>query len=298
MTISKVIWANCKKCARSTRHEILFSHHVGPDEDDYPDAETWQVVRCQGCYNVGFRYQYDDYAAVYEDHEGNYVHETSVSMFPKTIRNHKNLDSTHLIPDVIRNVYKQTLSACSEEAYVLASVGLRATIEATCNHLKVSGSSLERRIDLLHKGGYVSNSDKKWLHAIRFLGNDAAHEILEPKESELLVALEIVEHLLNSVFILESKAKKLETVIENYDEFIKTLMSCVKGQNPGDVMGLANILGRKKRLVVQNLASFESKLIEDISTGKITCINLGKVEKIDGREIQLYAIDESAKTLK
>lgn len=298
MTTNKIIWADCKKCAKSTRHEILFSHHIGPQKDEYPDAETWQVVRCQGCYNVGFRYQYDDYAAVYEVDEGVYEHETSVSMYPKTIPNHKNLDSTHLLSDVIRNVYKQTLSACSEEAYVLASVGLRATIEATCNHLKISGNTLERRIDQLFKGGYVSNSDKKWLHAIRFLGNDAAHEILEPKKSELLVALEIVEHLLNSVFILESKARKLETVIENYEEFIKTLISCLKGKNPGEVMGLANILGRKKRLVAQNLTSFEARLISDITNGVFTFIRLEKVEKIDGRDIQLYVIDDSTKTIK
>lgn len=295
MTTDKIIWVDCKRCARNTRHEILFQHDISSDDNEYPDAETWQVVRCLGCLNICFRYRYDDYANVHEDEEGNVVHDTTVTVFPKTIRNHKQLDSSYIIPTVIRNVYQQALSAYCEEAYILASIGLRATIEATCNDLNVTGSSLERRIDQLFKAGYVSNGDKRRLHAIRFLGNDAAHEILEPNESELRVALEIVEHLLNSVYILEKKAKRLETVIESYEEFLKILQSSTKQHKTGEVMGIANILGKKSRRLTQNIASFQTKLVEDISAGKIEYLKLVRVEKIDGRDIQLYAIGETSK---
>ncbi|MBT0664679.1 DUF4145 domain-containing protein [Geobacter pelophilus] len=295
MSEEKIIWADCKRCARKTQHEEMYIHHISADPDEYPDAETWQVIRCRGCLNIAFRYQYDDYCDVHETDDGNYEHTTTVSLFPKTIRNHKRLDCSYYIPDVIRNVYQQTLSAYGEEAYILASVGLRATIEATCNHLKISGNSLEKRIDQLFKAGHVSNGDKRRLHAIRFLGNDAAHEILEPNESELRVALEIVEHLLNSVFILEKKAKRLETVIETYDEFLKALSSSVKQLKLGETMSVANILGRKRRLVTQSLTSFEAKLIDDISAGNIAYLKLEKIEKIDGRDIQLYTIGEVSK---
>lgn len=296
MTTKDILWVDCKRCARITRHEILYQHHVSADQDDYPEAETWQIVRCLGCFNIEFRYRHDDYADVHEAEDGNYEHSVTISVYPKSIKNHKRLDSTYYIPNIIRNVYQQTLLAYGEEAYILASVGLRATIEATCNHLKISGNSLERRIDQLFKAGYVSNGDKRRLHAIRFLGNDAAHEILEPRESELRVALEIVEHLLSSVFILEKKAKKLETVIETYDEFIKTLQKSIKGHKSGDVLGIANILGRKRRLVAQNLSLFEAKVIEDINAGTIDYLSLATVEKIDGREIQIYKIGDTSNT--
>lgn len=297
MTKTEIVQADCKQCARKTRHEVLFEHHIASDPNEYPDAETWQVVRCLGCFNVGFRYQYDDYVDVEEVEDGVFEHSTTVSTYPRTISNHKELDSTLYLPDVIRKVYKQTLSAVSDEAYILASVGLRATIEATCNHLGISGNSLERRIDLLFKAGHVSNGDKRRLHAIRFLGNDAAHEILEPQRSELIVALEIVEHLLKSVFILEKKAKKLETVIENYDEFLKVLSSSARHQKAGEVMGIANILGRKRRLVAQNLAALEAKLVDDLRSGKVDYLKLDRVEKIDGRDIQLYGIPEAPQSV-
>lgn len=295
MTEKKIVWVDCKVCARPTRHEIMFEYRKSAGADEYPEAETWQLVKCLGCLNVSFRYIYDDYANVYTDENGDYEHESTVAVYPKTIKNHKQLDSSYHIPDVIRNVYKQTLSAYSEEAYILASMGLRATIEATCNQLKISGSSLERRIDQLFKAGYVSNGDKKLLHAIRFLGNDAAHEIREPKETELRVALDIVEHLLNSVFILEKKAKKLEMIIESYEEFLKVLKSSLCEYQIDAVMGISNILGRKRRLVTQNLASFESKLIEDIASGKINYLTRDKISKIDGHDIQLYTIKDNSK---
>jgi len=93
--------------------------------------------------------------------------------------------------------------------------------------LEVTGSSLERRIDALAKGGHISTADKRRLHAIRFLGNDAAHEVRQPKGYELKVALEIVEHLIKSVFILELKAKDLDVQVESHEAFFKLLEQCV-----------------------------------------------------------------------
>lgn len=164
--------------------------------------------------------------------------------------------------------------------------------------MNISGSSLEKRIDQLFKSGYVSNEDKKRLHAIRFLGNDAAHEIKEPKESELRIALEIIEHLLNSVFILKKKAESLEISVDNYDEFLEMLTTSIKHHHNGQTMNLPSILGRKRRLISQNnLINFESQLIEDIKTKKLIFLNLDQVQKIDNRNIQLFTIGDTSKII-
>lgn len=288
------IYCNCKDCAKSTRHEIIAEHKVDGD-DEYRDRTIWQIVRCLGCLHVSFHYIYEDHEQFWEDDFGHVNFNTTSSTYPKTIKNHKLIDLSWVLPPVISKIYRQTLLAFSDEAYILAGVGLRASIEAVCNNLNISGSSLEKRIDQLFKSGYVSNEDKKRLHAIRFLGNDAAHEIKEPKESELRVALEIIEHLLNSVFILKKKAESLEITIENYDEFLAILASSTKQHQVGQVMNLPSILGRKRRLISQNsLLSFESQLVEDINAKKITFLNLDQIQKIDNRDIQLFSINETS----
>lgn len=291
MSSAKIIRMDCRSCGRMTRHEILFQLDEESDPEGYHDKDTWQVVRCLGCETTGFRHRHDDFENVWQDHDGEVRHEIDISIFPRVIRNHRKLSLYH-IPSLIRCVYEQTLSAYSEKAFVLASIGLRATIEAVCNQLKLSGNSLEKRIDQLYKGGYVSNGDKKRLHAIRFLGNDAAHEIKEPKEAELRVALEIVEHLLNSVYILEKKAKSLETVIETYDEFLPVIASCVKAYEGDQAVSLSTLLGRQRRLVAQNIESFESKMKNDIASEKIAYLVLAQEQKVGGRDVQLYSIGD------
>ncbi len=287
----RVLFVDCKKCSRGTRHEVLFGHEEESDPEFYHEKDSWQIVRCLGCHNIAFRHQNDDYEMVTETGPDEYSHSRTVSIFPKVIKNHKGLRNTNFIPTIIRKAYHQTLLAYGESAFILASIGLRATIEAVCNHLQISGATLEKRIDNLHRSGHVSNADKKRMHAIRFLGNDAAHEIKEPKEADLRIALEIVEHLLNSLFILEKRAKKLETIIEDYEEFKKQLEHSVNKIDKGQTMSLVAIVGSKRRLIGQSLPVFETKLIEDLNNGNITFIELAaKSTTPDGKEVQLYSI--------
>lgn len=293
MSTTKTVWANCRECCRNTRHEILASHADESDPTDYHQKESWQIVRCNGCLTCGFRFQLDDYEMVEEDEDGRLTHDITITQYPSVLSEHKSLGETYLLPTLIQKIYKQTLKALSESSYVLAGMGLRACIEAVCNELKVSGTSLEKRIDQLYKAGHVSNGDKKRLHAIRFLGNDAAHEIKEPNDSEIRVALDIVEHLLNSVFVLESKAKSLDTVAESYDDFVSLLNACAVKFKSTTAVSIASLLGRKRRLVSQGFDDFEQKVRQDVTDGKLPFLKPTHVSNAGGKDVQLYEVDSS-----
>lgn len=295
MTPDEIIFSLCKSCAKSTRHLVLFCHVHETDPEGYHERDSWGVIRCEGCWTVSFQHRNDDFEQVREDDNGNMEHTVSITSYPRAVPYHKPLQGTYWVPALIRKVYRQTLSAYGEEAYVLASIGLRATIEAVCNHLNVSGANLEKRIDQLHKGGYVSNGDKKRLHAIRFLGNDAAHEVKEPSEADLKVALDIVEHLLNSVFILEHKARSLQTVIEEYPEFEKLIAACAKRADPTKSLSIGALLGTSRRLVGNNLDAFEKILIDGITSGSIIFLLLDGQQKINGKDVQVYKIGDTSK---
>jgi hypothetical protein len=47
------------------------------------------------------------------------------------------------------------------------------------------------------------------LHSLRFIGNEAAHELAAPAEEELRLAIEICEDLLNYLYELDYKAHQL-----------------------------------------------------------------------------------------
>ncbi len=295
MPNSRIISANCRDCGRITKHDLLLSHDVERNDIDFPDKQEWQVLRCRGCETCGFRYVYHDYMDVYESPDGDQTHRREIDLYPAVIGNHKKLDNEWLLPKVIRKVHYQTLAAYGAKSHVLASIGLRATIEAVCVELRVTGSSLEKRIDKLFKEGHVSNVDKKRLHAIRFLGNDAAHAVVEPEEQDLRVALDIVENLLNSVFILAKRAKSLDTVIETSEEFLNLIESRVTLHRKALVLSLKNLLGTRYRLLGLQLDGLEQILRTEIAAGKFPRLTIAKEEEIEGHKVQLYAISELAK---
>jgi hypothetical protein len=81
---------------------------------------------------------------------------------------------------------------------------------------KIKGKTLEARISKL--------ATQERLHAIRFLGNDAAHEIKKPTDKQISVALRIIEHLITTVYILDEEAKgKLDTIVVDLADFKKLL---------------------------------------------------------------------------
>lgn len=285
-----VVMSDCRSCYRNTRHECLFEVEEETTESWINEKETWRIVRCLGCHTYSFQFRRDDYDDLEEDPEGNVNHSVQITVFPSIIRNHRGLGATYFLPPLISKIYQQTLKSLSQQANVLASIGLRACIEAVCNHLEISGTNLQKRIDSLFKAGHVSNGDKKRLHAIRFLGNDAAHEIKEPNPSEIRIALEIVEHLLNTVYILERRAANLETVAENYEEFIELLKSCVLKYESGNAINLLGLLGRQRRLIASSIDPFESQLRLDIASGHIDFLSVGPSQEVDGKEIQLYEV--------
>jgi hypothetical protein len=293
MSATNFVWADCRECCRNTMHEILANHEDESDPAGYHQKESWQIVRCNGCLSCGFRLRLDDFEMVEEDADGNMSHDVTLTQYPSFLSEHKSLKETYLLPALIQKVYKQTLKALSDSSYVLAGIGLRACIEAVCNELKVSGTSLEKRIDQLFKAGHVSNGDKRRLHAIRFLGNDAAHEIKEPNDYEIRVALDIVEHLLNSVFVLESKAKSLDTVAECYDDFVQLLNMCAVKFKSTTAVSLASLLGRKRRLVSQGFDDFEQRVRQDVADGKLQFLKPTQVSNAGGKDIQLYEVDSS-----
>ena len=170
----------------------------------------------------------------------------------------------------------------------MAGIGLRATIEAICNDRQVAGRSLEQRIDKLGKTGVISVNDVDRLHAIRFLGNDAAHEIQASDAKGLLIALRIIENLIVSLYVLDGGANGvLETLIKTYAEFEILLNAKIAVVTKGDELPLARLLGRDARRFHGYLKSHETQLISNISSGAYTSLSLGKNDTHAGSKEKL-----------
>ena len=58
--------------------------------------------------------------------------------------------------------------------------------------------------------GLLSKKQAEFLHNHRFMGNEAAHEMVAPKPEHLVAALDIAETLLKTIYVLPKMADKIK----------------------------------------------------------------------------------------
>ena len=204
--MSNKIRVLCEQCSKETNHEVLATQTRSSQEDEYRWSTDYQIVMCCGCDTISFRevtLTEDDFDP--ETGESMYT----VKLYPPRIAGRRPLENDYYLPPNIRRIYLEVLSAMNNSSVILAAIGLRTLIEGVCTDRNVKGSNLENMIDALSSEGVLSSSQAKILHAHRFLGN--AHKIVSAKSQELVVALDIAETILKTIYILPKLADEITT---------------------------------------------------------------------------------------
>jgi hypothetical protein len=111
------------------------------------------------------------------------------------------------IPQKLRTIYRESVLAYNHGLGVLCAAGLRALIEGICADKRITGRNLEKKIDSMES--ILPKAIVQNLHAFRFMGNNAVHELSPPKRDDLKIAIEVSEDLLNYLYDLDYKASRL-----------------------------------------------------------------------------------------
>ena len=199
----------CETCGRRTSHAFLCgmqSQDSSPDGDIHVGDE-YLVVQCMGCQTLSFcqeSWNSEDWNPETEDTP------ISRTLYPPRIIGRPLLEDRWFLPPQIREVYEQTRSAIIQNLPILAGIGVRAIIETVCKEQNTSGRDLATRIDALASLQLIARKEAQILHSLRFMGNAAAHETKAHSAEELNIALNIVEHLLNTVYLLERQQERLQ----------------------------------------------------------------------------------------
>ncbi|EHU4934893.1 TPA: DUF4145 domain-containing protein [Vibrio parahaemolyticus] len=283
----------CNSCRQETWHTVEGTHSYTHNPDEYHFILVHSVVKCCGCETVSFRTEFHDVEAAYPTDYDDWEVPIEIDNFPKQ---EKGTIDTNNIPDVVKNIYSETCNAYRDEAYTLAGIGFRATIEAICNDQEIRGKELSTRINQLSSKGLISKRDSMRLHSIRFLGNDAAHDIKTPSVESLEAALIITEHLITTVYTLDRDSKgKLEELIDVYEQFEELLVKKLESYSNGDEFPLQQYLGKDVRLISGSLKKIEKELNTRIGKKEFTLLSFGKTEKFQGSTEKLlhYKVEKA-----
>jgi hypothetical protein len=216
----KTIWIQCYSCGNKEReHRILYEKRIGclaDEEGPVVGEDLYRLVECMGCRNIKYVTSTIDY---YDENPK----EQNFKIYPDSIMDNSSLrkprigdeDSIHFnwqsfIPEIVAKMYIETIASFNAGSLTLAGGGLRAVVEAICLDKQIQAKNLMLKIDGLVTQGFLAKKQADHLHEERYLGNAALHELTTPSKEDIEDGLEIVEGLINTIYILPAKAERLK----------------------------------------------------------------------------------------
>lgn len=197
----------CPSCEIVTRHDVLFSTEEEPEVSKDDLRRTYLVVECRACGERSFALAT---RFVGEDPEFPDELRVTTEVFPGPMIREE-MDEAGDFPEDVRSIYSEVIEVFNTSAARGLGMLLRALVEGVCRDQECKGKNLEQRIDDLVERSLLSKPEAEMLHVLRYIGNEAAHEQGEPSWTDLVAGLDILEHLLRSVYVLPQTVKELKS---------------------------------------------------------------------------------------
>lgn len=157
---------------------------------------------------------------------------TTLRVYQKRDKNTHPIKEYYNVPNIVRRLYRETIDCFNNQTLTLCAAGLRSIVEGICldqgikkGPVEITNddrstetkrlSSLVGKISGLSEKGILTLKNSKILHEHRFLGNDAVHKLSQPTTEELILAIEIIEHILDTLYEIPEKADTLKTTRSN-----------------------------------------------------------------------------------
>jgi hypothetical protein len=210
----------CNRCKNVIKHTVLLDLcENGSEIGDCNDGligyqiewkDDYQVIKCNGCDTISFR-KYGWFSE-YQDEvsDGHYTEN-----YPESEQDKKMVTKLKHLPNLIEDLYTETINAYNNKSFLLCAIGLRTLIESVCKDKGIlSGKvndgkgnykesrNLDGMINGLCEADIITRKQSNILHDLRLIGNDAAHEFQSPSIHILDAAYRIIDLLLNVIYEL------------------------------------------------------------------------------------------------
>lgn len=200
--------AVCESCQIEQRHIVEASARSRWDSDEYTGITEFEVIRCLNCDTLSFRKEASNSEDYWYDPETEeYTSNCDVSVYPNRTAGRFKIDGHYHLPPDVRAAYEEVISAVNGGQPILAGLGVRVLIEVICRDRNAAGKSLLAKIDDLKVKGVLTHAGADILHKLRSMGNESAHEAKPSSDKQISLAMDVVDNLLQSVYIHPSEAK-------------------------------------------------------------------------------------------
>lgn len=208
---SKVTRSYCSACHGETDHDVVATRQkveVDSDQQSYywEETTTFDFVECRGCHNVTLR----------RSCLGPGDREPSVDYFPPAVSRRKPHWMAKALniwleqPNMqIRQVLGEVYSALFAGNNRLAMMGARLVVDLALNDKLGDCGGFAAKLEKAEKKGWITHLHRRILAAAVKAGHAAAHRGYRPDLQELEHVLDIVEHLVQTLYVLEGVADEI-----------------------------------------------------------------------------------------
>jgi len=195
---------HCNQCARDTNHvtQASFTHVGSVYEEqigsDLEEQTTFEILQCLGC----------DELCIRETGE----HEAYGSMLPRFYPPRiarRTPRWVSQLPQTIRAVVDEVYRALHTGSSRLATIGARTVVDLLILDKVGDAGSFGEKLTELERLGFVGRRNREFVAAALEAGSAAAHRGLSVDAADLNRVMDIVESLLESVYVLGDAADRL-----------------------------------------------------------------------------------------
>lgn len=200
--------AHCNNCGGDRNHEVLYTEKKEWSDDQYgvSGSNKYETLKCLGCENIKLRH-----TSWFSEDDG-----YKTTYFPPAIFRQR--------PSWLKNLWLELpiendfVEPLLHEIYVavqnnlprLAAMGVRALIENVMISTSGDHGNFSKNILEFEKSGFVSRIQRERIEAILEAGHATMHRAFKPSNEDIVTLVDIAEHIIETVYLHESKVQELK----------------------------------------------------------------------------------------
>jgi hypothetical protein len=196
---------HCNECRRKTDHRLLKTAKGDTGSESYDEEydvwweTTFEALQCCGCLEMVVRRTY-----IFSEWD-----DADVRYFPPRVSRHPP-KWVHDLPLDLKQVLEEVYRALDANNRLLPMMGARTLVDMVMVEKVGDVGGFAQKLSELEKAGFVSSKNREVLEAALDAGSAAAHRGFAAKTDEVNIVMDIVENLLQAVYVLQDAAQKLK----------------------------------------------------------------------------------------
>ena len=195
---------HCNECRGTKWHKLLKETHDQGSEPYDEDYRIWwhivhQMFECCGCKSVVVRRSHEFSEWDYPD----------VRLFPPPVSRHKP-EWFYQIPGSMLSLFKEIYNSLAADTRALPMMGARALLDMVIVDKVGDVGTFNDKLKALESQGFISKKNRETLDAALDAGSAAAHRGYAPKLEEVHAVMDIVENLLQAIYVLDKIAVEIK----------------------------------------------------------------------------------------